>query len=177
MDLWVKRFRREANVIAGLQSPHTIYLYDFASRATGSSITSWNCSTCVSLQTLITQFGPQPPSRVRSMLMQVCESLEEAHQQSLVHRDLKPSNVMLCKVALQHDFVKVLDFGLAKCAACEDATQLTVEGVTARHALVHSRRSRARRNENRRPRRPLTRSAAFAYFLSPAPWSSTTRIR
>jgi serine/threonine-protein kinase len=85
----------------------------------------------ISLQTLVSTFGPQPPSRIRSILLQVCESLEEAHQQSLVHRDLKPSNVMLCKLALEHDFVKVLDFGLAKCAACEDATQLTMEGVTA----------------------------------------------
>jgi len=131
MDLWVKRFRREANVIAGLQSPHTIYLYDFGVSRDGQFYYVMELLDGVSLQTLITQFGPQPPSRVRSMLMQVCESLEEAHQQSLVHRDLKPSNVMLCKLALQHDFVKVLDFGLAKCAACEDATQLTVEGVTA----------------------------------------------
>ncbi|MGE5833955.1 MAG: serine/threonine-protein kinase [Acidobacteriota bacterium] len=131
MDLWVKRFRREANVIAGLQSPHTIYLYDFGVSRDGQFYYVMELLDGVSLQTLITNFGPQPPSRVRSMLMQVCESLEEAHQQSLVHRDLKPSNVMLCKVALQHDFVKVLDFGLAKCAACEDATQLTVEGVTA----------------------------------------------
>ena len=38
---------------------------------------------------------------------------------------------MLCRVALAHDFMKVLDFGLAKCAACEDAGQLTVEGTTA----------------------------------------------
>ena len=66
-----------------------------------------------------------------TILRQICASLEEAHQQSLVHRDLKPSNVMLCKLALQHDFVKVLDFGTAKCAACEDATQITMEGVTA----------------------------------------------
>ena len=38
---------------------------------------------------------------------------------------------MICQLALNHDFVKVLDFGLAKCAACEDATQLTMDGVTA----------------------------------------------
>jgi eukaryotic-like serine/threonine-protein kinase len=131
MDMWVKRFRREANVIAGLQSPHTIYLYDFGVSRDGQFYYVMELLDGISLQTLVTTFGPQPPSRVRSILTQVCESLEEAHQQSLVHRDLKPSNVMVCKLALAHDFVKVLDFGLAKCAACEDATQLTVEGVTA----------------------------------------------
>jgi serine/threonine-protein kinase len=50
----------------------------------------------------------------------------------VIHRDLKPSNVMICQLALNHDFVKVLDFGLAKCAACEDlGAALTVEGTTA----------------------------------------------
>ena len=131
MDLWVKRFRREANVIAGLQSPHTIYLYDFGVSRDGRFYYVMELLDGVSLQTLVTSFGPQPPSRVRAILLQICASLEEAHQQNLVHRDLKPSNVMLCKLALQHDFVKVLDFGLAKCAACEDATQITMEGVTA----------------------------------------------
>jgi len=127
----VKRFRREANVIAGLQSPHTIYLYDFGVSRDGQFYYVMELLDGISLQTLIATFGPQPPSRVRAILRQICASLEEAHQQSLVHRDLKPSNVMLCKLALQHDFVKVLDFGLAKCAACEDATQITMEGVTA----------------------------------------------
>jgi serine/threonine-protein kinase len=131
MDVWVKRFRREANVIAGLQSPHTIYLYDFGVSRDGQFYYVMELLDGISLQTLISSFGPQPASRVRSILLQICGSLEEAHQQSLVHRDLKPSNVMLCKVALTHDFVKVLDFGLAKCAACEDATQITMEGVTA----------------------------------------------
>jgi serine/threonine-protein kinase len=131
MDMWVKRFRREANVIAGLQSPHTIYLYDFGVSRDGRFYYVMELLDGVSLQTLVTSFGPQPPSRVRSILRQICASLEEAHLQSLVHRDLKPSNVMVCKLALEHDFVKVLDFGLAKCAACEDATQITMEGVTA----------------------------------------------
>ena len=72
----------------------------------------------ISLQTLVTTFGPQPAARVAPSCVQICASLEEAHEQGLVHRDLKPSNVMLCKVALQHDFVKVLDFGLAKCVGC-----------------------------------------------------------
>ncbi len=69
---------------------------------------------------------------MRSILIQICSSLEEAHERGVIHRDLKPSNVMICQLALNHDFVKVLDFGLAKCAACEDlGAALTVEGTTA----------------------------------------------
>jgi serine/threonine protein kinase len=60
----------------------------------------------------------------------VCRSLEEAHCRGLVHRDLKPSNLMACKVALDFDVVKVLDFGLVKPTGREDL-ELTADGVSA----------------------------------------------
>jgi eukaryotic-like serine/threonine-protein kinase len=128
-DLFAKRFRREANAIASLQSPHTVYLYDFGVSQDGRFYYVMELLDGISLQTLVTTFGPQPASRVVFILQQVCQSLEEAHLHGLVHRDLKPSNVMLCKVALDYDFVKVLDFGLAKSIAGDDVTQLTMEGV------------------------------------------------
>jgi serine/threonine-protein kinase len=128
-ELFVKRFRREANVIAGLQSPHTVYLYDFGVAQDGRLYYVMELLDGISLQTLVTTFGPQPAGRVLHLLEQVCRSLEEAHDQGLVHRDLKPSNLMICKVARTYDFIKVLDFGLAKTAAREGVTQLTVEGM------------------------------------------------
>ena len=133
-DVFIKRFRREANMIAGLQSPHTVYLYDFGTAQDGRFYYVMELLDGISLQTLVTTFGPQPASRVIFILRQICSSLDEAHEQGLVHRDLKPSNVMLCTVARRHDFVKVLDFGLAKSvapAARVDVSQLTVEGVAA----------------------------------------------
>jgi serine/threonine-protein kinase len=130
-DVFAKRFRREANVIAGLQSPHTVYLYDFGIARDGRIYYVMELLDGISLQTLVTNFGPQPAARVVHVLRQICHSLGEAHEQGLVHRDLKPSNVMLCKVAQVHDFVKVLDFGLAKSVARQDVTQITMEGVAA----------------------------------------------
>jgi len=128
-DLFVKRFRREANVIAGLQSPHTVHLFDFGFSKDGQLYYVMELLDGVSLQSLVSTFGPQPAARVVAFLRQICASLEEAHQQGLVHRDLKPSNVMTCKVALSYDFIKVLDFGLAKSVANEEESQLTMHGV------------------------------------------------
>jgi serine/threonine-protein kinase len=128
-DTAVRRFRREANAIASLQSPHTVYLYDFGVSQEGQLYYVMELLDGISLQTLVTHFGPQPPSRTAALLRQVCHSLHEAHSRGLVHRDLKPSNVMICEVALEYDFVKVLDFGLAKSIERADVTQLTVEGL------------------------------------------------
>jgi serine/threonine-protein kinase len=130
-ELAVRRFEREANVIASLQSPHTVYLYDFGVGQDGRFYYVMELLDGLSLQTLVSTFGPQSPSRVLTILQQVCRSLEEAHQQGIVHRDLKPSNIMVCKVAQMFDFVKVLDFGLAKTIQRPDVSLLTMDGVTA----------------------------------------------
>ncbi len=129
-ELFAHRFRREANTIAALKSPHTVYLYDFGTTQDGRLYYVMELLDGISLQTLIDTFGPQPASRVVAILKQMCRSLEEAHQAQIVHRDLKPSNVMICEVAQAHDFVKVLDFGLAKPFGAGAASNLTVEGIT-----------------------------------------------
>jgi eukaryotic-like serine/threonine-protein kinase len=126
-----RRFEREANATARLQSPHTVYLYDFGTSRDGHFYYVMELLDGVSLQNLVTDFGPQPASRVISILCQMCESLEEAHYSGLIHRDLKPSNVMLCHFALSYDFVKILDFGLVKPIANDAMSLLTVEGVSA----------------------------------------------
>lgn len=82
----------------------------------------------VDVQRLVERFGPQPPARVVHILLQVCESLAEAHEASLVHRDVKPSNILLSRLASASDFVKVLDFGLARpsrARATDDVTSGT----------------------------------------------------
>src|SRR5260370_29866693 len=60
------------------------------------------------------QDGPLSQDRVVHIAQQICRSLREAHALGIIHRDLKPANVMLLRQHDDHDFVKVLDFGLVK---------------------------------------------------------------
>lgn len=69
------------------------------------------------LETLVQRHGPVPAERAIYLLRQVCHSLAEANAFGLVHRDIKPANLFTCRYGGDHDFVKVLDFGIAKSRA------------------------------------------------------------
>ena len=109
-----ERFRREAQVAAGLRSPHTIQLYDFGITRDRRLYYVMELLEGCDLETLVTRYGPQPAARVAYILRQACHSLAEAHAAGLVHRDIKPANLHIGRVGLEYDFVKVLDFGLVK---------------------------------------------------------------
>lgn len=85
------------------------------------------------LESLIHRFGSVPPARVVHFLLQISQSLAEAHQYDLIHRDIKPANVYVCRYGLQVDFIKVLDFGLVGSTRRGDEgdTKLTAEQVAA----------------------------------------------
>jgi eukaryotic-like serine/threonine-protein kinase len=110
----LSRFRREAEIIASLRSPHTVALYDFGVAADRRLYLVMELLEGVDLQALVEMHGPQPPHRVVHFLLQIAASLEEAHARGLVHRDIKPANVHIGRHGLEHDFLKVLDFGIAK---------------------------------------------------------------
>jgi eukaryotic-like serine/threonine-protein kinase len=109
-----ERFRREAEAAASLRSPHTISLYDFGVAQDGTFFLVMELLDGLDLETLVERFGPVEPKRAVHLLRQACASLAEAHARGLVHRDIKPSNIFTCRMGLEVDFVKVLDFGLVK---------------------------------------------------------------
>ena len=113
-QLAVQRFRREAEAAANLRSPHTVGLYDFGVTADETLYFVMELLDGMDLQSLVRLYGTVPAGRAIYILSQVCESLEEAHVRGLVHRDIKPANIHIGRLGLQHDFVKVLDFGLVK---------------------------------------------------------------
>jgi serine/threonine protein kinase len=106
------RFAREARATANLRSPHTVTVYDFGFTRDGSFYYAMELLDGLDLERLVLEHGVQLPSRVIQILIQVCRSLAEAHQQGLVHRDIKPANICLCRLGLEVDVAKVLDFGL-----------------------------------------------------------------
>ena len=127
-----ERFTREAKVIAGLHSRHTVGLYDYGIANDGALYYVMELLDGFDLDQLVTAHGPVPPARAVAILRQACLSLAEAHDQGLVHRDIKPANIYLCRLADEVDVVKVLDFGLVlagKGTSLSDATRLSMPGT------------------------------------------------
>jgi eukaryotic-like serine/threonine-protein kinase len=116
-ELATARFRREAEAAAHLRSPHTVELYDFGVSDDGALYAVMELLEGTTLEALVRREGPLPADRVIRLLVQVCESLAEAHAAGLIHRDIKPSNIHVGPLGLREDFVKVLDFGLVKSLA------------------------------------------------------------
>jgi serine/threonine-protein kinase len=125
------RFQREVGTIAELEHPHTIQVYDFGTTPEGILYIVMEFLQGKSLADLLSAQGAMSPERVAHILEQVCGSLEEAHLHGIVHRDLKPDNVVLVERAGQKDYVKVLDFGIAKRSREEDKNEqkLTQQGM------------------------------------------------
>jgi hypothetical protein len=117
----VRRFEREAQVIASLRSPHTVNLFDFGVADDGSFYYVMELLEGLDTDKLVRRFGPLPASRAIHLLRQVCHSLSEAESHGLVHRDIKPANIFLCCYGEEYDFVKVLDFGIVKATRTPDA--------------------------------------------------------
>ena len=125
----VRRFEREAQVTAGLRSPHTVQLYDFGVNDSGSFYYVMEFLNGLDLHQIGTRFGPQPAERVIMLLRQACRSLAEAHERGLVHRDIKPANLFVTRLGTEYDYVKILDFGVVKEQSGRDATMLSNQGI------------------------------------------------
>jgi serine/threonine-protein kinase len=121
------RFLREAKLGRELQHPNTVRLLDFGRDDNGTPYLVYELLEGESLRTILRRDGPIDVKRVVRIAMQVLKSLQEAHSLGIVHRDIKPANIFLARYVGEEDFVKVLDFGIAKASAAQD-TPLTAAG-------------------------------------------------
>jgi hypothetical protein len=112
----VSRFRAEAQIVSRLSHPHTIGVFDFG-EVGGGEPGFYLAMEYVPGQDLARVLREQrrlPEARAIAIADQLLGSLGEAHEAGIVHRDVKPGNVMLLETRTEGDFVKVLDFGIAK---------------------------------------------------------------
>jgi serine/threonine-protein kinase len=121
----VKRFHREALATSKLKHPNSIRIFDFGQEDDRLLFIVTELLEGKPLSRIIDIEKRTSPARLLKILKQILGSLAEAHGHGVIHRDLKPANIFLLDLVGAHDFVKVLDFGIAKITA-GDANQSAI---------------------------------------------------
>lgn len=130
-DETLQRFNREANAIARLSHPNTIRVFIFGKTSEPLIYLAMEYVDGTTLRDELYDHGPFDELRAIPIMRQTLHALSEAHELGVVHRDLKPDNIMLTHFRGVDDFVKVLDFGIAKVTEPRGGQQkkLTQAGV------------------------------------------------
>ncbi|HEY6077306.1 MAG TPA: serine/threonine-protein kinase [Polyangiaceae bacterium] len=110
----LQRFRAEATAATSIGNQHIVETFDFGRLEDGTAYMVMEYLEGRSLAELIDGWAPLTVPRITKIGVQIAEALSAAHLVGIVHRDLKPDNVFLCEREGDSDFVKILDFGIAK---------------------------------------------------------------
>ncbi len=121
------RFVQEAQSAAAIGNEHIIEITDFGQLPDGSAYFVMEFLDGAALHDVIEEHSDLSLERTLDVMIQSCEALGAAHNSNIVHRDLKPDNIFLIKKGDTEDFVKVLDFGIAKVAS--QSSRLTKTGM------------------------------------------------
>jgi serine/threonine-protein kinase len=124
----VERFNREAQLASRIDNPHAVVIYDFGETEDRVLYLVMEYIDGESLGAVLLRERTFTPARACSIARQIAEALSAAHALGIVHRDLKPDNVMLANRGGATDFVKVLDFGIAKTVSHDAGEDLTQTG-------------------------------------------------
>lgn len=125
----VARFITEARAASRLNHPHSVAVIDFGKTSDGQLYLVMEFLRGRDLSRVAYEEGPLAFRRVVDILKQVLEALGEAHHLEIIHRDLKPENVIIEPLRAGGDFVKVVDFGLAKMQEAQNQPSITSPGI------------------------------------------------
>jgi serine/threonine-protein kinase len=131
----VERFLLEAKAASSIRNEHVIDITDFGVTSEGFVFFTMEHLQGKDLHTLLGEFTANgellPWERSKNIFLQVCEALSAAHAQGIIHRDLKPENIFLVDGTGRADYVKLLDFGIAKVegAGADGERKLTKTGM------------------------------------------------
>jgi serine/threonine-protein kinase len=127
---FIDRFLREARAASVISHPNVVEITDFGTTPGGEPFFIMEYLQGEDLSETIADEGPMRWARAQQMILQVCGALEAAHEQGIVHRDMKPGNCLRVKSGNNTDFIKVLDFGIAKVQSLEaEERSLTQTGT------------------------------------------------
>lgn len=110
----VERFLREAKTTSKIDHDNIVEISDCGPTPDGSVFFVMEYLDGEDLGSMIDREGPQRWERTRHLMLQLCEAISAAHAQGIVHRDIKPQNCFRTTRRRDPDFLKVLDFGIAK---------------------------------------------------------------
>ncbi|HLL22242.1 MAG TPA: serine/threonine-protein kinase, partial [Kofleriaceae bacterium] len=129
-DLAVERFRREATTVAEIDNEHIVEIHDFGRTPDGRLYLAMELLDGETLDHILLRDKQLSVERTADILIQVGEALMEAHAIGYVHRDLRPRNIYLANRRGRANFVKLLDFGLAKLVETDSSAASTSLGMT-----------------------------------------------
>lgn len=170
----IERFYREARSASRLTHPNTIRVFDFGHSEDGRLFIAMEYLEGRSLRAEMREAGRFVEPRILRVAEQVCKSLGEAHDAGLVHRDIKPENIFLTRMYGETDFVKVLDFGIARTA---EAGTLTKTGVVVGTPKYMSPEQASSRRVDGRADLYSLGIVMYEMFAGTAPFSADTSVR
>ncbi|PWT96634.1 MAG: hypothetical protein C5B53_09245 [Candidatus Melainabacteria bacterium] len=126
----VKRFQIEARAASSLTHANLAAVYEYGTTASGAPYLVMDYLEGSGLDQILKREGFLVQERFFSIFGQVCDALIHAHYKQIVHRDLKPSNIMILKQEDGSEFVKLVDFGIARVLqqSAKDGSRLTQTG-------------------------------------------------